>query len=94
MFCVEDLRNGRVEELKCFCFTFYRDKDLDGREIFTHVLSSETGMVVARLPRIKKTDGVLFVAVRWKGLLASDDTLEPIPRVHKDVPDLLRTLLD
>lgn len=60
----------------------------------SHVLSSETGMPVARLLRLEEVDDEIKVLVRWKGLQPSEDTLEPIANVHEDVPTLFKKLLD
>lgn len=67
------------------------DADTDEKAMMTHVLSSETGMPVARLLRLLDQDGDLFVAVRWKELSASEHTLKPLIRVWKDVPKLTRS---
>ena len=58
-----------------------------------HVLLSETGIPVARLLRLEDKPEGLMVAVRWKGLTNSEDTLEPLDRVYKDVPQMLVRLL-
>lgn len=94
VFQVEDLRNGAVEDIHGTRLKFYRDADLDTRAIMSHVLSSETGMPVARLMRLEETDDrTLKVVVRWKGLPHSEDTLEPLHRVYEDVPRMLLRLL-
>ena len=59
----------------------------------SHVVSSETGMPVQRLMRLVQSDDGLMVQVRWKGLPASEDTLEPISKVYEDVPELFLKLL-
>lgn len=46
-------------------------------------------MPVARLLKLVEMKGKLFVNVRWKRLGDSEDTMEPIQRVHEDVPQLL-----
>lgn len=46
-------------------------------------------MPVSRLFRLEdSTDGVINY-VRWKGMDASDDALEPLEQVYEDVPDIL-----
>ena len=60
----------------------------------SHVLSSETGMPVARLLRLDEVDDKVKVLVRWKELQPSEDTLEPIENVYEDVPTLFKKLLD
>lgn len=92
-FQVEDLRNGELQVIHGTRLKFYSDDSLDTTAILSHVLSSETGMPVSRLLRLVDQDGKLLVAVRWKGLGASEDTLEPLKRVYEDVPGLLVKLL-
>lgn len=92
-FQVEDLRNGVLSIAHGTRLKFYHDPSLDTTAIMSHVLSSETGMPVARLLRLVEEDGQLFVAVWWKGLGKDEDSLEPIGRVHEDVPQLLHKLL-
>lgn len=94
IYRVEDLRNGLQEDVHSTRLKFYSDESLDQEAILSHVLSSETGMPISRLLRLDEQDGKIFVAVRWKGLQKSDDTLEPIDRVYEDVPKLLIKLLD
>lgn len=94
VFKVEDLRNGETEDIHGTRLKFYADDSLDARVILSHVLASETGMPVSRLIKLVDDDGTLCVQVRWKGLSPSDDTLEPISRVHEDVPQLFLKLLD
>lgn len=57
-----------------------------------HVLTSETGMTVPRPMRLEGTSDGLHAQVRWTGLPAEEGTLDPIGRVHADVPQLLRRL--
>lgn len=59
----------------------------------SHVLSSETGMPVARLIKIVKVDDVLKVQVRYKGLSPQEDSLEPLENVFEDVAHMLDRLL-
>ena len=72
---------------------FYRDSSLNTTTIMSHVLSSETGMPVARLMRLVDTEEGLKVLVRWKGLSNNDDTLEPVTKIYEDVPQMLLRLL-
>lgn len=92
-FQVEDLRNGQLETIHGTRLKFYSDQSLDTTAILSHVLASETGMPVSRLLRLVEEDGKFFVIVRWKGLSASEDTIEPLQRVYEDVPQLLIKLL-
>ena len=50
-------------------------------------------MPVQRLMHLVETDAGLMVRVRWRGLPASEDTDEPIQRVHEDIPGLFQKLL-
>lgn len=58
-----------------------------------HVLSSETGMPVARLMRLVETPNGLMVFVRWKELSDTEDILEPLLQVYEDVPQMVLRLL-
>ena len=93
VFQVEDLRNGGLEDVHGTRLKFYRDGSLNQEVILSHVLSSETGMPVARLLRLEDTEDGLHVVVRWKGLPDTEDTLEPIERVFEDVPEMVKRLL-
>ena len=90
VFQVEDLRNGRLEDVHGRRLKFYRDGSLNQKVILSHVLSSETGMPVARLLRLKDTEDGLHVVERWKGLPDTEDTLEPIERVFEDLPEMVK----
>ena len=94
VFKVEDLRNGAVSDVHASRLKYYSDESVDQKAVLSHVLSSETGMVVGRLLRLVKTDNGLFISVRWKGLSSSEDTLEPIAQIYADVPQLLIKLLE
>lgn len=75
------------------CLKYYADDSLDTEAILSHVLASEMGMPVSSLLRLVEEDDQLFVLVRWKKLGDSEDTLEPLRRVFKDVPQLVIKLL-
>lgn len=60
----------------------------------SHVISSETGMPVARLLKLVKVNDDLKVQVRWKGLSPQGDTLEPLRNVYEDVPQMCDRLLN
>lgn len=47
-----------------------------------------------RLIRLEESDDGLKVVIRWKGLPASEDTLESLHRVYEAVTELLNKLLD
>ena len=93
VFQVEDLRNGSTEDVHGSRLKFYRDGLLNQEVILSHVLSSETGIPVARLMRLGDTEDGLKVIVRWKGLPNSEDTEESLERVFEDVPQMLLRLL-
>lgn len=52
---VEDLRTGALKDVHIFWLKFFRDSELNQRAIMSHVISSETSMVVAHLMGIEKT---------------------------------------
>jgi len=93
VYQVEDLRNGMVEDIHGTRLKFYRDSALDTTAIMSHVLSSETGMPVARLMRLVDEPNGMQVLVRWKGLPISEDSLEPLERMYEDVPQMVLRLL-
>ncbi len=93
VFQVEDLRNGALEEVHASRLKFYSDSSLNKKAIFSHVISSETGMAVARRMGIEEEDGKMFVVVRWKGLSKLEDTRELLEQVYEDVPKMLIRLL-
>lgn len=93
IYQVEDLRDGTLEEAHISSLTSYQDPSLDTEAIMSHVITSETGMVVKRLLKLVDTDDGLKVQVRWRGLPDSEDTLEPLLQIYEDVPDLLMKLL-
>lgn len=59
----------------------------------SHVLTSETGMIVQRLVRLEETANGLRIAVCWKGLPHSEDILEPLDVMYYDVPQMVERLL-
>lgn len=93
VFQVEDLLNGTVEDVHACRLKYYRDGSLDTTAILSHVLSSETGIPVARLMRLVDDPNGMKVLVRWKGLPNSEDSLEPLARVFEDVPQMVTRLL-
>lgn len=90
---VEDLRNNLKECIHASRLRLYSDANLNQEAIMPHILYSETGMPVSRLMKLEKIGNKIMVHVRWKGLPASDDTLEPIAHVYHDVPQMLTKLL-
>lgn len=74
VYQVDNLRNGHLEDIHRYLLKFYSDSLLDDEFIMSHVLASETGMVVARLMGLTDSTNGLLVHVRWKGLPDSEDT--------------------
>lgn len=74
-------RTGAVDDVHISRLKFSRDSDLNQEAIRRHVISSETGMVVARLVSLEETPLGLQVRVRCRGHSASQDTLEPIVNI-------------
>lgn len=91
---VEDLCNPNEDDIHAMRLKIYTHKSLDEKAILSYVFSSETGMPVSRLLKLVKLDGSFCVAVRWKGLSKSDDTLEPLRCVYKNVPRMVVKLVD
>lgn len=58
------------------------------------MVSSETGMPVARLMGLQETPDGIYIQIRWRGLSSKEDTLQPIGRVSEDVPQMLLRLLE
>lgn len=94
VYLVEYLRNCCTSEIHACRFRFYTDSDLNTEAIMTHVLSSETGMVVSRLMKLVETSDDLMVQVYWKGLSDNDDTIEPISKINEEVPVLFHKLFE
>lgn len=61
--------------------------------ILSHFLASETGITVSRVLSLDDTADGLIVSVSWKGMEASEDTLDPLEQVYEDVPNILGKLL-
>ena len=93
VYQVEDLRNGQLDDVHDSRLKLYRDSEIDKDAIMSHVIHSETGMVVSRLLGLEETPDGIYVRIRWKGLGTKKDTLEPIARVNEDVPVLFAKLL-
>ena len=93
VYTVEDLRNGTTADVHACRLKFYCDSSLNKIAILPHVLSSETGMPVARLMGLEDTENGIMVHVRWRGLPNTEDTLEPLQQVYDDVPQMLMRLL-
>lgn len=52
----------------------------------SHVVSSETGMLIQLLMRLVDFDDGIMVHVCQRGLPESEDTLEPVRKAFDDVP--------
>lgn len=66
---------------------------LDKKVIMPHVLNSETEIVVHRLVCLVDYEDERKVQIRWSSLLDTEDTLEPIEQIYKNVPELFFKLL-
>lgn len=93
VYQVEDLRKGQLDNIHASRLKMFRDSAIDENAILSHVIHSETGMVVHRLMGLEETSSGLFVRIHWKGLSDSEDTLEPVSRVYEDVTELFKKLL-
>lgn len=86
VFCANDLRNRKFNDIHENRIKVYRNADLNEETIISHVLSSETGMPVARFfLSLVDQDVELFDAVCVKSLSESKNTLEPLARVYEDI---------
>lgn len=81
VYQVEDHRNGQLDDIHTSRLKLFRDKAIDKVPIMPHVLQSEKGMVVSRLPSLEDCSNGLHVRIRWKGLGSKEETHEPIARV-------------
>lgn len=62
---------------------------MDKEPVMSHVLSSETGTVVQSFDASRGyRTCTYYVKVRCRGLPESEDTLEPIAYIYKEVPQL------
>lgn len=93
IFEVKDLRNRRLDEIYVSRLKLYRDSQMDAIAIMSHLLQSETGMVLSRLLGLEDGLDGLQVCVRWRELDSLEDSLEPIARFNEDVPQLFDELL-
>lgn len=84
----KDLRNGKIDEAHIFRLRFYHEGSHDKNAIVSHILSSETRMGVHCLVRLVDSEDGLMMQIRWRGLPDSQDTVESIAQVEKDVPTL------
>lgn len=88
VYQVEDLWIGRVDDVHATRLKFHHDPSLNQEAIVSHVLSSETDMAVQGLMRLVDTDDGPVVSARWRELPETEDTMESIKTVYKDVSDL------
>lgn len=71
---------------------FYHDLSLDTAANMSNTVNPETGMPVQGLMRLVENEEGLFVQARWKGLLLTKDTLEPMEHISEDVSQPLENL--
>lgn len=93
IFQGEDLCNGQLEDLHSSRLKLFPDTAVNETHIMSHVLQSQTRMVVSRILSVGETPDSLFVRVCGKGFETSEDSLEPIAGVYEDVPAILERLL-
>lgn len=72
-------------------YKFYHDATLNTEVILSHIISSETEMLVQLLMGLEDPVDGIKVRVRWHGI--PEDTIEPIVKVYKDVQQLVHRLL-
>lgn len=93
VYHVEDLRNGQLDEIHTLRLKFYRDDDFGEVIIMCHVLQSEAGIIVLRLPGLEDGPDGFQVLVCWKGLGTNEYTLGRPAQVAKDVLEVFDKLL-
>lgn len=89
----EDLRNGDITGVHICRLKFYSDSSPDTKAIISHVLSSERGMPNSRLVKLVDSLDDLRVEFRYKSILVSEDTFQPIQGIYQDVPRMLLRLV-
>lgn len=90
---MEDLGNGGLEDFKAFHLKFSHDSQLDREVIMRHVLKSESSMEGHRVIGQLQTKAGLMLHDRWRGISESENTIEPITTIFKDVCVLVLQLL-
>lgn len=93
VYQVENLPHGLVKNVHISRLKFYHNPSLDKEAIMSHVILSKIGLPVQRLMRLVETDDGLMVQVCWRGLAEPEYTLEPLGKVHDDVPQPFEKLL-
>ena len=88
------MRNGNVESVDGTRLNYYADSSLKTAAIFSHAVSSETGMSVKRLMEIIDDINGLKLRVVWKGLGESKDLIASLQHVYEDFPELLKKLFN
>ena len=68
VYQVEDLRNGQLDDVHASRLKLYRDSEIEKDAIMSHVIHSETGMVVSRLLGLEETPDGIYVQILWEGL--------------------------
>lgn len=92
VYQVEALRNGQLDDIHASRLYLFCDSDIDETTVMSHVLQSETDMVVSRLLRLEECPYVVHVRVQWNDLGNYEDALESIARVSEDIPKLFDKL--
>lgn len=93
VYCVEDLGNVSLDDVHVSRLKFYHSATLDEKEILVYVVSSETEMVDHQLTKLLTVENNIMEHVRWRGLLDSEDTFEPLKQIYEDVPELFLKIL-
>lgn len=93
VFKVEELCNGKLDNLVQAGLKFFFDSSVDSKVIQASVLASDTGMHVSRLLFLAKNSRKVFVDFCQKKLIAKYDTLQRLLRVYGNVPMIFSKLL-
>lgn len=93
VFLVENLQNGLLQEVNISRLRLNYDVSLDKEAIMSHVLRTETGIIVQSLMGLTKTEECIMVNVRWRRSFEYEDTLEPLVQIYEKEPQLLHILL-
>lgn len=72
---------------------FYHDGSLDKYFIISNLFTSENSMVVQIIMNLVDTDNGLMVLVLWRRFTDSEDTVQAVAQIYKDVPKMVLKLL-
>ena len=95
VFLVEDLVNGKKQEVHGRRLKFFRNKDFQvSQELLNH-LSYQEGelLVVEAFTDIRRKQGVTELQVKWRGFDAVKSDWVSLSSLREDVPDLLEEYL-